>query len=80
MNLLEALGAPADAPAQPDGWYTTADLRRLLGLSEGETYRRLHALQDAGRLEVGQAPRVTLTGVVRRAPAYRLRDEKTPGS
>ena len=58
------------------GYMTSEDIERSMGLAEGKVMRLLHQLDDDGRLEVVRVLRRCIDGRMTSRPAYRLKVEE----
>lgn len=59
----------------PDGFHTTKEFAKLLGVAIPTVRAKLHAIDDAGRLEVGTVTRLSLGRISAPVTAYRILPE-----
>ena len=71
VDLVAALQRAQEQPGA-DGYMSMRELRRATGNTDRVLLRRLHALQEAGRLEVRTVSRINICGALQRVPGYRL--------
>ena len=57
---------------QEEGWYTVDDLCDILNRERQAIRIRLRQLHKAGKLETSQRSRMTINGVWRKSPVYRV--------
>jgi|TARA_R110000824_G_scaffold152653_1_gene323939 DNA-binding transcriptional ArsR family regulator len=57
---------------QEEGWYTVDDLCEILNRERQAIRIRLKQLQKAGKLETSRRLKMTIDGVWRKSPVYRV--------
>ena len=75
---LAALGR-GDHKTPENGWFSGAELAVRLNVSARTMSRKLRQFNQEGTVEVSQAPRENIDGVIRVVPVYRLKSTKCEG-
>lgn len=71
-EALQELSAIVEQHTSPDGFYTTDELCEASGRSRFYIGTKLKQAHKAGRLEVRNVPRPTITGKMWPKPGYRI--------
>tara|TARA_R110000796_G_scaffold160399_1_gene277235 strand:- start:243 stop:524 length:282 start_codon:yes stop_codon:yes gene_type:complete len=72
-QMIEELGSVFADAEDPEGYYTTDEWCKAIGLEVSAMRRRLKRAKDAGRLDRMEVKRETIRGHMTKVSAYRVK-------